>query len=192
MRSSRNSLEAKKEGKHPMRKITLFSVSVLLTAAVAMAQQPAKPLSPAAKAEAKIGAAEITIDYSAPSKRERVIMGELVPFDKVWRTGANAATKLTTTRDLMFGDVHVPAGTYSLLTIPSKDEWTLIFSNQKDLRGSTNYDATQDVGRVKMSVKPVKDTVETFAINVRPIGTERGTLSMTWENTTASVLFMVH
>ena len=175
-----------------MRKITLFSVSVLLTAAVAMAQQPAKPLSPAAKAEAKIGAAEITIDYSAPSKRERVIMGELVPFDKVWRTGANAATKLTTTRDLMFGDVHVPAGTYSLLTIPSKDEWTLIFSNQKDLRGSTNYDATQDVGRVKMSVKPVKDTVETFAINVRPIGTERGTLSMTWENTTASVLFMVH
>jgi hypothetical protein len=175
-----------------MRKIAVVSLAVLLTAAATMAQQPAKPLSPPAKAEAKISGADITIDYSAPSKRERVIMGELVPFDKVWRTGANAATTLTTSRDLMIGDLHVPAGTYALLTVPAKNDWTLIVSKQKNLRGSSNYDAAQDLGRVKMSVKPVKETVETFVIDVKPAGGSRGTLSMTWENTTASVPVMVH
>ncbi|HYO76759.1 MAG TPA: DUF2911 domain-containing protein [Thermoanaerobaculia bacterium] len=176
-----------------MRKLTTLTACLLLTAAVATAQEAKKPLSPPATAEGKIGGRNITINYSAPSKRERVIMGELVPYGKVWRTGANAATTLTTDGDLMIGNVHVPAGTYSLLTIPAKDEWTLIVSKQKDLRGSSNYDEAQDLGRVKMTVKPVKDTVETFAIGIAPVaGKNNGTLSLTWENTTATVPVMVH
>lgn len=176
-----------------MRKLITLSLCTLLTAAVAIAQDaPKPPLSPAAKAEATIGGKKITVNYSAPSKRDRVIMGGLVPYDKVWRTGANAATTLETETDLMIGSLHVPAGKYSLLTIPTQKEWTLIVSKQSDLRGSSNYDEKQDLGRVKMAVSQVRNTVETFLIDVKPSGAKNGTLSLTWENTTATVPVTVH
>jgi hypothetical protein len=175
-----------------MRKLTLASLTLLLATSLFAAEEAKKPLSPPAKAEATIGGKKITIDYSAPSKRNRTIMGELVPFDQVWRTGANAATTLTTTGDLMIGNVHVPAGTYSLFTIPSKDHWTLIVSKQTGLWGSNKYDQKQDLGRVRMTVKPVADTVETFAIDVKPTGEKNGALSLTWENTQAIVPIIMH
>jgi hypothetical protein len=171
-----------------MRKITTaLSLSFLLAAGLTTAQETKKPLSPPAKAEATIKGKAVTIDYGAPSRRERVIMGGLVPYGKVWRTGANAATTLTTAADLMIGNLHVPAGKYALLTIPGENEWTLIVSKQTDLRGSSNYDEKQDLGRVKMDVKKLKDTVETFKI-----GIDDRALSLTWENTTAWVPVMVH
>jgi len=177
-----------------MRKLTT-TIVCLLFAAAAFAEEAKKevkkPLSPPAKAEAKIGGKNITIDYSAPSKRNRVIMGELVPYGQVWRTGANAATTLTTDTDLMIGNVHVPAGKYTLYSIPGEKEWTLIISKQTGQWGS-NYDQTQDLGRVKMKVAPVQDTVEQFAIDVKPGTGNRGTLTLTWENTQASVPVMVH
>ncbi|HEX2121815.1 MAG TPA: DUF2911 domain-containing protein, partial [Thermoanaerobaculia bacterium] len=95
-----------------MRNLSTLALGLLFLAASAVAQDTAKkPLSPPAKAEAKIGGKNVTIDYSAPSKRGREIMGGLVPYGKVWRTGANAATTLTTETDLMIGGLHVPAGT---------------------------------------------------------------------------------
>jgi hypothetical protein len=168
-----------------MRKTLLVAVLMLCVTA-AFAQEVKKPLSPPAKAEAKIGGKNVTIDYSAPSKRERVIMGELVPYGKVWRTGANAATKLTTETDLMIGNLHVPAGTYSLFTIPGEKEWTLIVNKQTGMPPS-EYDEKQDLGRVKMKVAKVKDTVETFNI-----GLNKNLLTLTWENTTASVPVTAH
>lgn len=174
-----------------MRKLTTLSLCLLLTTAVAVAQEAKKPLSPPATAEAKIGGKNITINYSAPSKRDRVIMGELVPYGQVWRTGANAATKLTTDTDLMLGNLHVPAGTYSLFTIPGEKEWTLIVNKQHGMSG-TKYDQAQDLGRVKMTVKPVKGTVETFVIGLEPAGAKKATLSLTWENVAASVPVLVH
>jgi hypothetical protein len=97
-----------------MRQSTSLAAALCLVAAVAVAQEGKKPLSPASKAEGTIGGKNLTVNYSAPSKRNRVIMGELVPYGKVWRTGANAATTLKTDGDVMIGILHVPAGTYTL------------------------------------------------------------------------------
>ncbi len=174
-----------------MRKFSILSLCLLFLAAIVVAQETKKPLSPPAKAEGTIGGKKITIAYSAPSKRARVIMGELVPYGKVWRTGANAATTLQTEGDVMLGSVHVPAGTYTLYTIPGEKEWTLIVNKQTGQWG-TNYDEKQDLGRTKMTVKPVKSTVETFAIAVKPVEAKTGLLTLTWENTEASVPVVAH
>ena len=173
-----------------MKKITLLSLCVLFTFAV-FADEAKKPLSPPAKASATIGGKTITVDYSAPSKRGRAIMGELVPYGKVWRTGANAATTLVTESDLMIGSLHVPAGKYTLFTIPGEKNWTLIVNKQNGQWG-TSYDEKQDLGRVRMNVKPVKETVETFAVGVKEVGKQSGLLTLTWENTEASVPIVVH
>src|SRR4051794_30089328 len=119
-----------------MRKTATLILCILMTAAVASAQEPKKPLSPPAKAEATLSGKKITIDYSAPSKRDRVIMGGLVPYGQVWRTGANAATTLTTEADLMIGSLHVPKGTYTLYSIPGEKEWTLIVNKQNGQWGT--------------------------------------------------------
>src|SRR5688572_24450916 len=144
-----------------MRKITTLSLSLLLATGIALnAQEPKKPLSPPAKTNAVLNGKKLSIDYSAPSKRGRAIMGELVPYGKVWRTGANAATTLKTEGDLMIGSVHVPAGSYTLYTIPGEKEWTLIISKETGQWGS-NYDETKDLGRTKMAVKTLAAPVET-------------------------------
>lgn len=164
-----------------MQKPAVLILATLFLAAAAFAQEEAKkPLSPPAKAETTLGGKKVTIDYSAPSKRNRKIMGGLVPYGEVWRTGANAATTLTTEADLMIGDLRVAKGTYTLYSIPGEKEWTLIVNKQTGQWG-TSYDAAQDLGRVKMTVTPVKDTVETFVIGLGKA------LTLTWENTRASV-----
>lgn len=174
-----------------MRKTLITAIALVLVAAFGVAQEPKKPLSPPAKAEAKIDGKQITINYSAPSKRDRVIMGGLVPYGEVWRTGANAATTLTTASDLMIGAIHVPKGTYTLYTIPGEKEWTLIVNKQTGQWG-TNYDQAQDLGRTKLTVKAVKSTAETFVIAIKPTKANQGELSFTWENVEASVPFAVH
>lgn len=168
-----------------MRKSLATAFALVLVAAVAAAEVK-KPLSPPARAEGTIGGKKIAVDYSAPSKRTRAVMGALVPYGEVWRTGANAATTLKTDWDVMIGDLSVPAGTYTLFTIPGQKEWTLIVNKQTGQWG-TNYDHKQDLGRVKMSIRPVKDTVETLAIAVQPGSGKKGTLTIAWENTEASV-----
>ena len=148
--------------------------------------QKKAPLSPPQEVKWSSGSKAVTINYSAPSMRGRKIMGELVPYGKVWRTGANSATKLTTTTDLMIGSLHVPAGTYTLFTIPGDKEWTLIVNKQTGQWG-TSYDEKQDLGRVKMKVAPTKSPVEQFAIEVNDKA-----LALQWENTRAWVPVMIH
>ena len=174
-----------------MRKITTLSLSLLLLAGSLAAQEPKKPLSPPAKADAILNGKKITIDYSAPSKRGRVIMGELVPYGKVWRTGANAATTLTTEGDLMIGTVHVPAGKYTLFTIPGEKEWTLIINKQAGQWG-TNYDESKDLGRTKMVVKNLGTPVETFQIGFTPVNPNQATLTFSWENVEATARVLAH
>ena len=168
-----------------MRKAAILILCILFATAV-LAAEAKKPLSPSAKAEATLNGKKVTIDYNAPSKRNRAIMGKLVPYGKVWRTGANAATTLTTGTDLMLGSIHVPAGKYTLYTIPGEKEWTLIVNKQTGQWG-TNYDEKQDLGRTKMSVATVKKPVETLAITI-----DKSNLTLSWENTSASVPVMVH
>ena len=176
-----------------MRKPAIAVMACLiLVASMAMAQtEKKKPLSPPTTAEGKIGGKNVSVSYSAPSKRNRVIMGELVPYGQVWRTGANAATTLKTEADLMIGDLHVPAGTYTLFTVPGEKQWTLIVNKQTGQWG-TNHDATQDLGRVPMTVKTLKAPVETFAIGVKPGSGANGTLTRAWENVEASGPLMAH
>ena len=172
-----------------MRKSALLALSLFLVTA-AVAQEPAKkPLSPPQQVQYTTNGKKITIDYSAPSKRGRTIFGSgdaLVPYGQVWRTGANAATTLTTDADLMIGSLHVPAGKYTLYSIPGPKEWTLIVNKQTGQWG-TKYDEKQDLGRVKMKVaSPLKKPVETFAIGIDK------TLSFTWDTTKAWIPVVVH
>lgn len=162
---------------------------VAIAVSVSAAQTPLtgeKPLSPPATARGTIAGKQIAVQYCAPSMRGRTIMGGLVPWNKVWRTGANAATTLVTQGDLRIGGLAVPRGTYTLYTIPGEREWTLIVNSQTGQWG-TQYDETQDLGRVRMTVRSLPAAVETFFISIEPTGGNRGVLKLTWETTEASV-----
>lgn len=107
--------------------------------------------SPAATATGKAGSADITINYNSPSVKGRTIWGELVPYGKVWRAGANQATTFQTSKDITVEGKKLPAGKYSLFAVPGQDEWQIIFNSQTGQWG-TQHDAAKDV--VKVSVRP--------------------------------------
>ncbi len=163
-----------------------MGVAALFILSTASAQQGKPPASPPAHTEATINGHQIRIDYSAPSMRGRKIMGELVPYGKVWRTGANSATKLTTDANLDIGGLKVPAGTYTLYSLPGESDWSLIVNKQTGQWG-TVYDEAQDLGRVKMTVSHPSSPVEKMAITLTSDGGNKGTLKVEWENTSASV-----
>jgi hypothetical protein len=162
-------------------------VVVVILAWVAMAQTTAKkpPLSPPAVAEATLNGKKITIAYSQPSMRGRKIMGSLVPYGQVWRTGANDATTLTTESDLVIGGAEVPAGKYTLYSLPSEGTWKLIINKQTGQWG-TEYHEEKDLARVDMKKEPLTSPVETFVISFEP-KTNPTALVMEWENTKLSV-----
>jgi hypothetical protein len=121
--------------------------------------------------------------------RGRRIMGGLVPYGRVWRTGANAATTLVTDVDLRIGDVSVPRGTYTLYTIPAPGGWTLIVNKQTGQWG-TQYHPERDFARIPLRVSPLRDPVEQFTIGLeRARGAAPDTLALTWETTRAWVPF---
>ena len=175
-----------------MSKVTkcVFGVTVLcaLTASTLSAQQ--KPLSPPAESSATINGKKITVKYSAPSMRGRKIFGELEGYNRVWRTGANNATTLSTDGDLTINGLKVPKGTCSLFTFIAADQWQLIVNKQTGQSG-LEYDQGQDLGRVKMTMSKPPSPVETFKITVASAGGNKGTLTLAWENTVASVPFTV-
>lgn len=116
--------------------------------------------SPRKKMSGSIGNANITLDYGSPSVKGREIWGGLTPFGEVWRSGANAATTITFSKDVMVEGKALPAGTYALFTIPTKDKVTVIFNSVTDQWGAGNYDATKDVLRVSVSPKAVDKNQE--------------------------------
>jgi hypothetical protein len=170
---------------------TLTLVAVLLVAGMApAAAQQKPPLSPPGQAAVTIGAATITIDYARPSMRGRKIMGELVPYDKVWRTGANAATTLKTSAALEIGGALVPAGTYTLYTLPGEKAWRLIINKQTGQWG-TQYDQAQDLARVDLKIEATAAPVEQFTITLAGTGAAAGLLTMEWESTKLTIPFNV-
>ena len=138
---------------------------------------------------ATIQDARIKIYYSRPQARGRVIFGNVVPWDRFWRTGANAATRLVTDKPLSFGGKELPAGTYSIFTMPSKSGWTIMFNSRANVWG-TEYDPSFDVLRVPMQtfIKPEYREMMTIEVAPSPAG---GTLHITWEHTSAAVSFEV-
>ena len=173
------------------KRIAWITVILMMSLAIIALAEDRKPLSPPAKAEATISGKSITIDYSSPRMRDRKIMGGLVPYDKVWRSGANAATTLKTEADLMISSLHVPAGEYTVFSIPGEGEWTLIINKQTGQWG-TNYDESQDLGRVAMTVGSLDDALEEFTIEIEPGEGNMGEITLKWETTKASVPIMVH
>jgi hypothetical protein len=175
-----------------MRKRLLASAAALLClyfVAAAPAQQnedKSKRPSPPGTTEVTLKGKTITIDYSRPSMRGRKIMGALVPYGKVWRTGANEATTLTTPVDLNIGGTKVPAGKYTLWTLPSAGTWKLIINKQTGQWG-TNYDPSQDLARVDMQKKALSAPVEQFTMSFAKQGGDKAELNMDWENTRVSV-----
>jgi hypothetical protein len=150
--------------------------------------QPAAPLpSPPATATVTLGGGTIDIHYNTPHMRGRKIMGELVPYGNVWRTGANPATTLITSVPLKFGALLVPAGTHTLYTVPSLDTWLLIVNNQTGQWGLT-YTPSMDLGRIPMKAKPMDAPQEVMSLsfeNTTPTSTE---LHMRWETTDRYVI----
>jgi len=146
-------------------------------------------LSPRDTVRATAGGASLLVDYGRPSKRGREIFGNVVPWGTVWRTGANAATQFRTDRDLVIGGVVVPAGTYTLWTLPVPTGWQLIVNRQTGQWG-TAYDAAQDLIRVPLTVTVLAAPIEVFTIALEPQGAG-GVLSFVWDRTRAQLPFTV-
>ena len=138
--------------------------------------------SPPAKASIMLDGKSIAIAYGAPSVRGRKIMGGLVPYGEVWRTGANSATALTTATDLMIGTLHVPAGKYTLYTLPSDGTWKLIVSKQTGQWG-TEYHQAQDLGRIDMQKETMVSPLEVMTIGFENTSGAKTQLHIKWEKT---------
>jgi tetratricopeptide (TPR) repeat protein len=141
--------------------------------------------SPLGTVTQKVGLADITITYSRPSAKGRVIFGELVPFDKLWRTGANAATKIKISEDVTLEGNKVPAGEYALLTIPGRSEWIIILNKDLRVTGEANYKPAEDLLRFKVKPQKTGSKIETFTIQFADLTYNSCYIELQWENTMA-------
>lgn len=149
----------------------------------AQAQEPVKARpSPLEVVTMKWEDTYVKVTYSRPHKRNRTVFGELVPYGKVWRTGANEATELTTTGDIRLADQPVPAGTYSVFSIPQKDKWTIILNSELGQWGAYRYDESKDVLRFEVPASKLSDTYEPFTIEFEQTANEV-LLKMMWDQT---------
>jgi hypothetical protein len=140
--------------------------------------------SPTASVKERVGVTAVSVDYSRPSARERKIFGGLVPYGEVWRTGANAATKITFSTDVKLGGAAVPAGSYALFTIPGEAEWTVILSKVVDGQwGSYAYDKKDDQARVKVRAVAMSEPLETMTISLQDMHAGKANLVVAWEKT---------
>lgn len=146
-------------------------------------------LSGRGEVETTVAGASFTLDYGVPRKRGREIFGALVPWGQVWRTGANRATHFATDRDLVLGGTPIPAGAYTLFSIPRADGWTLIVNRRTNITG-TAHDPEHDLARIEMQTRTLPEVVEDFTIRVDPEG-DGGVLRIQWDRTEAYVPFQV-
>ena len=156
------------------------------TFAIAVAVQAQPPLSPPETATVSLSGKTITIKYGAPSMRGRKIMGEVVPYDKVWRTGANTATSFDTQANLRIGSASVPAGSYTLYTLPGPSSWMLIINKQNGQWG-TVYNQDQDLVRIPMKSATLSSPQEKMSISFENTKGTTTELHIRWENADESV-----
>jgi len=153
----------------------ILSVSLFLVPSAALAQS--RPSSPALNASAKVGKTEIALKWGAPSVRGRAIWGELVPYDAIWRTGANAATTFTASKEVTIDGKALPAGSYAIFTIPGKSSWTLIFNKNAAQWGAYDYKESEDVLRVTVTPKMEEELTEQLTF----VPDEKGMVTFKWE-----------
>ncbi len=162
---------------------TICAIAGVVTAAVL---GNAQVQSPPGTADVTLNGKQITIKYSRPSMRGRKIIGDLVPYGKVWRTGANEATALSTPIDLNIGGANVPAGNYTIYTLASTSTWKLIINKQTGQWG-TEYNEGQDLARVDMQKSQLSSPVEQFTISFKKQSANSADLVLEWETTRLSV-----
>ncbi len=166
-----------------MRKIILGIIAFATTFSVSSQSIRMPPPSPPQTIKQDFGVSSIELSYSRPGVKGRKVFGDLVPYGNVWRTGANNATTIDFADDVTIGETKVPAGKYGLLTIPDKDNWTIIITKQLDVTNPASYKQESDVARVNVKPMTMKDKMETFTMqfaNVKPSSCE---LQIMWENT---------
>lgn len=169
-----------------MRKLILAAIAVALFSPARAQNLNTPQPSPTQTVKQNFGLSAIELSYSRPGVKGRKIFGDLVPFGKVWRTGANSATTLTFGDDVTIGNVKIKAGKYGLLTIPDKKTWTIIISKQTDVTSPSAYKQDQDVVRVDAKVSATEEMEETFTIefaNVKPSSCE---VEIRWDKTSVS------
>jgi len=165
-------------------------LSVLIFSLMSFAQQDknARP-SPPAQAQCRFSDGKtITTDYSSPRAKGRKIFGGLVPYGEVWRTGANDATTFVTTANLSLEGKDIPAGSYTVFTVPAQDKWTLIINKRTGEWGIPYKYQSEELARVPMQASSTPGPVENFTIAFNQ-GGSNCTLQMSWESTQASVTF---
>jgi hypothetical protein len=165
--------------------LTLASALCLLaTSAVAEIELP----KPSAKSSVtqRIGLTDVTVDYFSPAVNNRVIWGELVPYDQVWRTGANDCTKFKTSKDIKVSGSDLKAGEYCLFTIPSKKDWTVVFSKDSKQWGAFNYDKSKDVLRINVTPED-NEQRERLTFLFTDTNYDRGNLRLEWEKIALNV-----
>lgn len=172
-----------------IRQISLVSLVLFgLVISDAMAQIELPAPSPLAKLSQKVGLTDVEIEYSRPSMKGRTIYGDLVPYDKLWRTGANMATKVSFSDDVKIDGKELAAGTYALFTIPGKEEWTIIFNKNYNQGGTGRYDEAEDALRVTAKAFSMGDiAVETFMISIDNVKPDAATIGILWESTYVGV-----
>ena len=172
------------------RLFTFTAVLALLWCALpgaAQAQEALKPIpSPLGMATFKYEDLYVKVTYGRPHKRGREIFGAMEPYGKVWRTGANQATEITITKDVTFGGKKLAAGTYTLFTIPEKNEWTIILNSDLGQWGAYNYNEKMDVLRVDAAVSQTDLVYEPFTIEIEQKEDEIH-LIMMWDKTKVAV-----
>lgn len=154
-----------------------------------LAQELPQP-SPQSTVSQRIGLTDFSVTYSRPSTKDRKIFDDLVPYGQLWRTGANSCTRVSFSTKVMIDGKSVDAGEYGLFTVPNKDAWTVILSEQTDLWGVGGYDKEKDVLRVEIAPEK-SDFDETFTISFTDLTTSGGAMSIEWETTEVNVPIVV-
>ncbi|MDQ3535317.1 MAG: DUF2911 domain-containing protein [Bacteroidota bacterium] len=169
-----------------MKKFVIYStviVFTILSSHFSFAQITIPSTSPLASFSQKVGLSDVTIVYSRPSAKGRKIMGDIVPYGEIWRTGANASTKFKISEELTIEGKKLAPGEYALYTQPGQDEWTVIFNKNTQLSGSDGYSEKEDAIRFKVKTHKYPVHVETFTINISDVTLKGANVEILWENT---------
>jgi hypothetical protein len=174
-----------------MKKCYLYVLAVFLAGICFKSNAQQAPRIPEASPTQTIiqdfGLGKVTITYSRPSVKDRVIFGGINPYGEVWRTGANAATTISFTENVIFEGHSVPAGTYSLFTIPDKTEWTIILNKTAKQWGAYNYKEKDDLLRVKVKSTFRAEKRESFTIQFADVTTHSADLHLVWDHTSVYI-----
>ena len=177
-----------------MKKSIILTACLAMLVTLASAQIKTPQPSPTAKVSQEVGLSKVDLEYSRPSAKGRKIFGDLVPFGELWRTGANASSKITFGEDVKVGGTSVPKGTYAVYTTPGERQWEVVFYKNTTYWGTpepAEYKMEEIAAKVTVPVVALKETVESFTMAVNNLKNNGADLEISWENTKVAVPFTV-